>query len=610
MSKMMSRMSVIRQFSLLATLGILLTLSGLGLALKRSYDRAFEAKRAEVAHLGEAAASLVRFFVGQEQTGKLGLAEAKAQALASLNAIRFDQTNYFFVYNFGGVAIANPNKSYVGVDRSNAPDSNGKTYVRDFIELAKSGQPGFVDYMLAKAGGQAPAPKISYIIGIPEWQWFVGTGLYVDDVKAAFFDSATHLALIFVPLLLAFLVIVFFMRRTVSGLLASLASGMRRLAAGDHDAPIVGQGRADEIGQMAEALVAFRQAARDKARLEGESAVQREEMEDERRRKAERDGAAMTANRQVVDSLGTALARLSQGDLSMNVAEPFGAEYEAIRENFNLAVSQLRDTMSVIASNTSGIRTGSVEIATAADDLAQRTERQAATLAETAATLAQVAATVDETAQGAMQTRAIVANAIGDAEHGGDVVGAAVAAMGEIQRSAQQISQIIGVIDEIAFQTNLLALNAGVEAARAGDAGRGFAVVASEVRGLAQRSAEAAKDIKALITASTAQVGKGVEQVAETGKALDRIGSRIGEINELVAKIATSAQHQATSLKEVNVAIDQMDRVTQQNAAMVEESTAASHTLASEADTLATLVDRFSLGQAGAMAGQRARRAS
>ncbi len=403
------------------------------------------------------------------------------------------------------------------------------------------------------------------------------------------------LALLFVPLLLGFLVVAIMMRRAVAGVLSSLASGMRRLASGDLEAPIVGRGRSDEIGAMAEALVAFRQAALDKDRLEADAAAQRGAAEAETRRKGAADASAMAANRQVVESLGAALAQLSQGDLTLHVAEPFGADYEAIRENFNAAVAQLRETMSVIAANTSGIRTGSVEIATAADDLAQRTERQAATLAETAATLNQVAATVTDTAQGAREARAIVATAMGDAEQGGAVVRGAVSAMGEIQRSAQQISQIIGVIDEIAFQTNLLALNAGVEAARAGDAGRGFAVVASEVRGLAQRSAEAAKDIKALIQASTAQVGQGVEQVAQTGKALDRIGGRIAEINALVVQIATSAQGQATSLKEVNAAIDQMDRVTQQNAAMVEESTAASHSLAAEADTLASLVDRFSI---------------
>jgi methyl-accepting chemotaxis protein len=609
MRAILSKMSITRQFSLLAVLGVLLTLAGLGLTLKRSYDLAFEAKRAEVQHLSEAATSLVKFYIERAKTGSLTTEEAKKRAVDALKAIHFDGANYFVIYTFGGDAILVPNRDLIGTNRLSVTDSRGTAYVRAFTEIATSGKPGFVEYYFPKAGETRPEPKIAYVTGLPEWQWLVQTGLYVDDVEATLIDGAVKLAELFVPLLLGFLVIVFFMRRTVSRLLASLAKAMGRVAQGDLDAEIVGRGRSDEIGRMAEALGTFRQAAIDKGLLERKTEDQRQLLDDERRRKAAVDQTAMAANRHVVESLGTALARLSEGDLSLNVAEPYSAEYEAIRENFNAAVAQLRDTMTVIASNTSGIRTGSVEIATAADDLAQRTERQAATLAETAATLGQIAGTVSETAQGATLARQIVATAMSDAEQGGAVVRGAVDAMGEIQKSAQQISNIIGVIDEIAFQTNLLALNAGVEAARAGDAGRGFAVVASEVRGLAQRSAEAAKDIKVLIQASTNQVGKGVEQVAETGKALDRIQARIVEINDLVGKIASSAQNQAQSLTEVNSAIDQMDRVTQQNAAMVEESTAASHSLASEADVLANLVERFSLGQQRNQA-SRARRAA
>ncbi len=595
MRNALEKLSVTRQFSILAALGMALTVAGLGVALQRSHDLESEAKQAEVRHLTEASNSLVNVFLQQEKAGLLSRTEAQKKALELLQTIRFDGSNYFFAYDFDGVALANSNTAILGKNRLDIVDDRGRLYVRSMIETARSGQPNFVDYILGPTPGVRAGHKMAYIMGVPDWHWAIASALYVDDLQATFLDGAMKLALLFVPLLLGFLVVAIMMRRAVAGVLSSLASGMRRLASGDLEAPIVGRGRSDEIGAMAEALVAFRQAALDKDRLEADAAAQRGAAEAETRRKGAADASAMAANRQVVESLGAALAQLSQGDLTLHVAEPFGADYEAIRENFNAAVAQLRETMSVIAANTSGIRTGSVEIATAADDLAQRTERQAATLAETAATLNQVAATVTDTAQGAREARAIVATAMGDAEQGGAVVRGAVSAMGEIQRSAQQISQIIGVIDEIAFQTNLLALNAGVEAARAGDAGRGFAVVASEVRGLAQRSAEAAKDIKALIQASTAQVGQGVEQVAQTGKALDRIGGRIAEINALVVQIATSAQGQATSLKEVNAAIDQMDRVTQQNAAMVEESTAASHSLAAEADTLASLVDRFSI---------------
>ena len=256
--------------------------------------------------------------------------------------------------------------------------------------------------------------------------------------------------------------------------------------------------------------------------------------------------------------------------------------------------------MKVIIVNVAGITTGAGEISQASDDLSKRTEQQAASLEETAAALDQITATVRRTAAGARQASDAVTAAKGEAEHSGVVVTQAVSAMGQIEKSSQQISQIIGVIDEIAFQTNLLALNAGVEAARAGDAGRGFAVVAQEVRALAQRSAEAAKEIKGLISTSTQQVGQGVDLVGQTGKALQSIVAKVAEIDTLVSEISSSAQEQATGLAEVNTAVNQMDQVVQQNAAMVEQSTAASHSLANEAQEMARLVSRFQVGEVAA----------
>jgi methyl-accepting chemotaxis protein len=246
------------------------------------------------------------------------------------------------------------------------------------------------------------------------------------------------------------------------------------------------------------------------------------------------------------------------------------------------------------------VRSGAGEITQASDDLSRRTEQQAASLEETAAALDQITATVRKTAENANAARDVVTTAKSDAERSGVVVRETVAAMTGIENSSKQIGNIIGVIDEIAFQTNLLALNAGVEAARAGDAGRGFAVVATEVRALAQRSADAAKEIKTLISASGTQVATGVKLVGETGIALGRIVEQVEQLNGLVRDIAGSAQEQATGLAEVNSAVNQMDQVTQQNAAMVEQSTAASHSLASEAEALGQLVGQFQIGgQAG-----------
>jgi methyl-accepting chemotaxis protein len=254
--------------------------------------------------------------------------------------------------------------------------------------------------------------------------------------------------------------------------------------------------------------------------------------------------------------------------------------------------------MSAISADIQAIHAATGEIATAADDLSRRTERQASSLEETAAALEEITITVEKTAEGAKHAREVVSTTKVDADKSADVVREAMTAMSGIDTSSKQISQIIGVIDEIAFQTNLLALNAGVEAARAGDAGRGFAVVASEVRALAQRSAEAAKEIKSLISASTAQVDQGVRLVAQTGEALGRIVAQVIEINGVIADIAASAQEQATGLQQVNIAIIEIDQVTQKNVAMVEETTAASHALADQTEELGRLISRYRTKQA------------
>ena len=292
------------------------------------------------------------------------------------------------------------------------------------------------------------------------------------------------------------------------------------------------------------------------------------------------------------------LSALATGDLTARIDAELAGPFAKLKTDFNMAMERLQTTMKSVLVNTGGITTGAGEISQATDDLSRRTEQQAATLEETAAALEEITASVKMTAKNitAANERASAAKAAAD--NGGKVVGTAVGAMDAIAQSSKKITDIIGVIDEIAFQTNLLALNAGVEAARAGDAGRGFAVVASEVRALAGRSSEAAKQIKTLISASGQQVEAGVKFVGDTGAALQKIVEQILEIHVLVSEISQAAEQQASSISQVNTAVGQMDQVTQQNAAMVEESTAAAHSLVHETEELKELVGFFTVGEA------------
>ena len=315
------------------------------------------------------------------------------------------------------------------------------------------------------------------------------------------------------------------------------------------------------------------------------------------RRETQRIEAEQAQNL-LVEALGGALARLSAGDLTARIDAPVQGAHIRVRDDYNAAVESLRQTLGQALQAVAGLRGGVSEISSASDDLSRRTEQQAASLEETAAALDQITATVKRSADGARQASSAAVGARAEADRSGEVVRQAIAAMDGIKRSSTQISDIIGVIDEIAFQTNLLALNAGVEAARAGEMGRGFAVVASEVRALAQRSAEAAKQIKTLITTSGQEVAQGVNLVNETGSALSAIAVKVAEMDALISEIAASAQEQATGLSQVNSAVNQMDQVTQQNAAMVEETTAAAMSLKTETEQLAQLVERFDTGEA------------
>ncbi|MGC6329701.1 methyl-accepting chemotaxis protein [Rhizorhabdus sp. FW153] len=361
-------------------------------------------------------------------------------------------------------------------------------------------------------------------------------------------------------------------RTSVGEELAEVSGVMTQITNGRYDVTVRHCERGDEIGDLSRAAVRLRDASR------------------------ERDEAEQ-ALRNMIDIVGSNLRQLADGDLRV-VLPPLGSGYETLRDDFNRTIAALHDAMAEVARSAESIHVGSSEISRATIDLAQRSEQHAAELAVTAETISGVTAAVGATSNRTAQADDFVRSAVREADAGSEVVQRAVSAMANIEKSTAEIGQIISAIDAITFQTNLLALNAGVEAARAGEAGKGFAVVANEVRALAQRSADSAADIRALIDTSVTQVASGVEMVRQAGTAFDSIGSRIREITTIVSEISESAADQAAKLSSSNKVMAGMDGVTQQNAAMVEESTASVRQLADEADTLAELVTRFRLREA------------
>jgi len=376
---------------------------------------------------------------------------------------------------------------------------------------------------------------------------------------------------------LGMMFVVLFTTRTITRPIAKICEDMDTVAAGDLDGDIPSADRGDELGKIGQTLVSLRDDLKQARSAEEERAEQQREQQ------------------QVVEKLSLGLDDLAKGDFSKPLMEPFPADHEQLRSDFNRTLNTLSSTIVEVISSTDSIRGGATEISRASSELSQRTESQAATLEQTAAALEEMTSSVKSAAEGAHSVENIVNEAKTEAEESDKVVQHAVSAMTEIEESARHISQIIGVIDDIAFQTNLLALNAGVEAARAGEAGRGFAVVASEVRALAQRSSDAAMEIKTLISDSAKQVEQGVDLVGKAGEALNSIVNRVGHISQLVSEIAAGSSEQSTGLGEINLGVTQLDQVTQQNAAMVEEATAASHLLDTDARKLSELVSHFNI---------------
>ncbi len=548
--------------------------------LSRSLNNAYDMRKKELHLLVETAISTLQDLENKVQANELTSSEAKERGRHELDKLRYGTSGYFFAYDHQHINMAHGVRpDFFGTDKSEIVDRRGTYIVKELVRIGATQGSGDLTYYFPRPDTDVIEPKLGYVINFEPWDWVVGTGTYIEDIEAA---AAVQRNAAMVTLVIGLLILGtfgFFMTRSITVPMAALNSRMQGLASGDDSSPVPGTESASEVGTMARTLEVFRN------KLQAQHALEVEQK------------SAEALRNKVVDGLRSNLAALSTGDLNSKIDENFPEEYEQLRVDFNKTVDQLQNTISQVVDVSSSIRNGAQEINQSSDELSQRTESQAATLEETAAALEEMTASVRSAADGARSVEATVKEARAQAEDSGEVVQNAVAAMTEIERSSSHISQIISVIDDIAFQTNLLALNAGVEAARAGEAGRGFAVVASEVRGLAQRSSDAAMEIKKLISDSSQQVERGVDLVGKAGEALEQIVQRVSNISTLISGIAEGAAEQSTGLAEINTGMTQLDQVTQQNAAMVQEATSAGHLLNSDAGKLGELVAHFNIGQ-------------
>lgn len=596
----LQKLSITAQFILLSLFAILIMVLGTGASLYQSYKLDIKNQKSTILAIDSAARAIVEHYVDLTKNGQMSLPAAQQAALSSVGALRYRGDNYVFVIKYDGTALSLPQKSMIGKDFRSLHDSHGKLFMAPMIDAAEQGKVFFQNYYYPKPIGGPPQLKISTMVAVPEWQWALGTGVYVDNVTKGVLPYTEAILPYLLPLGILYLIAIFASCRQVYTMLQRLSTTMKDLGQGNLDVEIPYTGRLDQIGKMAATLTNFREAALEKLRLQ-EQAVQSQKAQVQAQEIQAMTAAELAAEQAgVVEALGAGLNRLAKGDLTSGLEQSFPTAYERLRQDYNRALEHLQQTLNSIDVGSSAVRHGSEEIMQASDDLSKRTEQQAAALEQTSAALDNVTSTVKQTASSANEALQVVNRTHEYASNSEKIMAQAVNAMGLIEGSSRQIGDIIGVIDEIAFQTNLLALNAGVEAARAGEAGRGFAVVATEVRSLAQRSAEAAKEIKELISNSGAQVEIGVRLVGETGTALSKIAAQIDQLNAMMNGISQSASVQATGLSEVNAAMNQMDQMTQQNAAMVEQATAACHSLSSEAKLLEGLISQFSLSdQAG-----------
>ena len=598
------------QLGIRGRLYLLVALFGLGcvtlaaILIWLQSQQAFEARKHHLQQLVEASHGVLAAHKALADAGQMPVEEAQKRALKIIGTMWYGKSDYFTARSLAGISLLNPaDPSKEGQNRDQVVDSKGRHYSRTLTELAQSPSgEGFVTFNTTNPDSKLDEEKTSFIKLYKPWGIAIAAGVFTGDLAAESNAAMLKAGLVTLVLIGALGGLVMWIAGGIVRPLTRLRTGMLDLAEGREISDTLETQRQDEIGAMATAVKVFQDNALALKAAEAEAAAQRLATEDDRKRREEtrkrNDEVRAEAARQValvIETLGAGLDRLAQGDLTCRLTEEFTAEYQKVQNDFNAAIDQLQQTIGAIVSSTREVSNAAAEISTSTTDLSQRTEEQAASIEETSASMEQMSATVKKNAENAQQANELTKATCAVADRGGQVVTQAVSAMSRIAESSGKIADIIGVIDEIARQTNLLALNAAVEAARAGEAGRGFAVVASEVRSLAQRSAQAAKDIKDLITNSNSQVREGVELVNRAGGSLGEIVESIKRVATIVADIANASNEQATGLDQISRALTQLDEVTQQNSALVEENAATAKTLEHQSSAMGERIDFFRL---------------
>lgn len=596
----MQRLTIASRLYCLILLSMLILGGALTFSLFQSYSSAERERKAGLAQMNDVALTVLKKYQALEVAGTLSREQAQAEAKAAVSVMRYgDGSGYFWINDMLPRMVMHPIKPELnGKDLSNDKDPNGKFLFVEFVNVVKGSATGkgFMDYYWPKPGADQPVEKYSHVAGFAPWGWIVGTGVYVDDLHAMFRRDAITFGTIFAFCAVVLIAGATFVIRSVTGPIRGIHRALRGIASGETKVDIPCLRQNNEIGEMARALGVLQNSVAERSDLQMREAEQSRALAEERSSKESVLSVAAERQARAMDELGLALEALAAGDLSISLGD-IGSDYAKLRADFNAAVEALNRVITDISETSLVVRDSASDISSASAHLSKRTEQQAAALEETAAALDEITATVRTASERAIEARTMVGETKASAGRSGEIVRDAIDAMNRIEESSSRISQIISVIDEIAFQTNLLALNAGVEAARAGEAGRGFAVVAQEVRELAQRSANAAKEIKALISNSAREVEGGVALVRSTGEALVEIATLVERVDAHVDTIATAAREQSTGLQEINSSVNHMDQMTQQNAAMVEETTASSQTLAEQSLHLRNLLSSFKLDE-------------